>query len=165
MKTPEEKKREFLDLKLQIYALINEGKVQEAQNLYNRYFLLHKDLMNISLPKDAMRWNADITRVYNKLREAMDQTSQSQSADNEKPKHQYIETEFDLLLKMIEQKGKVRLHEIEERFSISSKLAEEWIQILADHDLVDIFYLPVGGIEVTLFNPKRKRRGALPLEK
>ena len=40
------------------------------------------------------------------------------------------------------------LADIESQFNINKRLAEEWIQILADYGLVEIRYLPIGGIEI-----------------
>ena len=167
MKTVEDKKRTFIDLKLQIYAFINQGKIQEAQLMYNNYFLLYKDLVSSSSGKDSLRWHSDITRVYNKLTTAlnehsgnlnplakkMPQSASAGSKPSEKIKGNFIETDFDILLRLLDERGKMKLHEVEERFSIGRKLAEEWIQILADHDLVEIHYLPVGGIEISRFSP------------
>ena len=166
IKSLEEKKKIFVDMKLQIYALLSQGKTNEAQTAYNNYFLLYKDLVREGTPGDNVRWHADITRLYNKLQQTL--TSQGkgspytavaaqQSKSAEAIRQNFIETEFDILLKLIEEKGRLKLNEIEQRFSISKKLAEEWIQILADHDLVEIHYLPVGGVEVSRASPELKK--------
>ena len=70
---------------------------------------------------------------------------------NKTSKENTIITDFDIMLDLINKKGKLTMAEIEERFAINKKLAEEWAQILADHDLVEIRYLPIGGVEVTPF--------------
>jgi hypothetical protein len=68
-----------------------------------------------------------------------------------------IETDFDILYKLVLSKEKVKLSEITKLFSISKEKAEQWIQILDERGLVKIHYPAMGEPEVHTANVKTQK--------
>jgi len=80
----------------------------------------------------------------------------------EKPKQRIysagkiIETDFDLLYKLILQRTKVKVSDIVKMFNIDKKKAEEWMQILDEHDLAKIHYPAMGDPEIRKISENEK---------
>jgi hypothetical protein len=68
-----------------------------------------------------------------------------------------IETDFDVLYKLVLSKEKVKLSEIIKLFKISKEKAEQWIQILDERGLVKIHYPAMGEPEVHTTNAKTQK--------
>ena len=58
------------------------------------------------------------------------------------------ETDIDVLYKIIERNGRIKLSAISSYFGIDQRKAEEWATILQEHDLAEIYYHPIGGPEL-----------------
>ena len=58
------------------------------------------------------------------------------------------ETDIDVLYKIIERIGRIKLSAIAKYFGVDQKKVEEWAQILHEHELVDIYYPPIGEPEL-----------------
>ena len=59
-----------------------------------------------------------------------------------------IETDFDVLYKLVLQKSKMKISEVAKTFKIDKKKAEEWVTILDEHDLIKIHYPAMGEPEI-----------------
>lgn len=161
------KLREFINIKIKINHLISLNKLDEAKESYRLMDSLYKEILEISTPLEATKLQNDISGIYSRLVAAITEKNtkkeqQQQAAATKKIEQKamprIITTDLDIVLKIVEEKGKMTLAEIQAMFSIPRRLAEEWIQILADGNLVDIRYLPVGGIEVIkLVRDKKKK--------
>jgi len=58
------------------------------------------------------------------------------------------ETDIDVLYKLIEQKGRIKLSAVSKYFGIDKKNIEEWATILEKHGLAKVYYPAVGGPEL-----------------
>jgi len=145
--------KNFLQLKIKIHQLISMKKLDEAKDTYYTLYTLYQDIIKDSDEQEIAKLQSDISAIYSKLTSNMkanvnqDNPEKKTSSPTLK-KEKVITTDFDMIVKTVEEKGKISLSEIQSQFKISRRLAEEWIQILADYGLVEIKYLPVGGIEI-----------------
>lgn len=64
--------------------------------------------------------------------------------DGQEVKLKKYQTEFDLLLEMINEKKSIPMSDIEKMFSVSKDLAEEWGRILEEHNLIKVYYPALG---------------------
>ncbi|HLD15785.1 MAG TPA: hypothetical protein VJB94_04385 [Candidatus Nanoarchaeia archaeon] len=58
------------------------------------------------------------------------------------------ETDFDRLYNLVKKRGAMKLSEVSKEFNISKKQAEEWGQILEDHELIELYYPVIGEPEL-----------------
>lgn len=58
------------------------------------------------------------------------------------------ETDLDLLYDFIQKYGKIRLHEIVIMFGIPKKVATQWMNILEEYELAEIYYPIMGSPEI-----------------
>jgi uncharacterized membrane protein len=65
------------------------------------------------------------------------------------------ETEIDALYRQIQNKGKVKLDEIEKKYKISKELAIEWAKILENHQLAMLEYPALGSPRLVKFVEKK----------
>ena len=54
------------------------------------------------------------------------------------------ETYFDLLLEILNKRGLMTISEVARTFKITKQRAEEWANILSDHNLIILYYPPIG---------------------
>ena len=54
------------------------------------------------------------------------------------------ETELDLVYKMVDKYGKIKMDEIAKKFKVDIKKIEEWAQILEENELIKIIYPAIG---------------------
>ncbi len=59
-----------------------------------------------------------------------------------------VETDIDEVLKIVERKGSINVDEIQQKLLIPEEKIEEWGKILERHDLVEVFYPPIGKPEL-----------------
>lgn len=152
----------FLQLKTKINQLISLHKIEEAKQTYHSLYKIYQALINVINDAQKKNFEDSLSGIYKKLNEAINNKRVKKGnvtpKDNiKKPKDKIIRkaaltTDIDMVLQIIDEKGKMTLSEIESQFKISRRVAEEWIQILSDAELINIKYLPVGGIEVTKIN-------------
>jgi len=169
-KTKIKKIREFLDMKIKIHQLISLMKLDEAKTTYNSLYLTYQDILKVATPTETKKLQTDLSSIYSALMNSLTSKKvkrhleevpkeKSQLKNQKKTQKKIVTTDFDIILKIIEEKGKLGLSEIQSLFNINRRLAEEWVQILNDYGLVEIKYLPVGGIEVTkISNPKKNKK-------
>jgi ribosomal protein S25 len=67
-----------------------------------------------------------------------------------------IETDFDALYNMILARRRVTISDIAGMFRIDKKMAEDWMQILEDHDLAKIHYPAMGEPEIRKNDAKKE---------
>ena len=67
------------------------------------------------------------------------------------------ETYFDLLLEIVNKRGMLSLSEVAKTFRITKQRAEEWATILADHNLIILYYPPIGEPIIKKFVPKQEK--------
>jgi hypothetical protein len=67
-----------------------------------------------------------------------------------------IETDFDILYNLVQSKGMLKLSEVTRMFNITRKKAEDWVQILEEHNLIKIYYPAMGEPELRRINPNEK---------
>ncbi|MFT4303002.1 MAG: hypothetical protein ACMXYG_00405 [Candidatus Woesearchaeota archaeon] len=153
--------KEFLNLKVKIHQLINLKRIEEAKEAYHNLYIIYERIIQNADERESIKLQADISTIYSKIISAVNKKTVKKA--NEKPKivseekvinrktetKKIITTDLDIIIKIVEDKGRMSLSEIQSTFNINRKLAEEWIQLLADYGLVEIRYLPVGGIEIT----------------
>jgi len=68
------------------------------------------------------------------------------------------ETDFDILYKLVQKKGSIKLSDIEKYFKINKKLAEEWCLIMENHGLLEFYYPPFGEPELRRKDETGKRK-------
>jgi hypothetical protein len=66
------------------------------------------------------------------------------------------DTDLDVLYKIIEKSGRIKLSAISRYFGVDQKKAEEWAKILQDHKLAEIHYPPVGEPELKKIRKPKK---------
>lgn len=152
----------FLQLKTKINQLISLHKIDEAKQTYHSLYKIYQQLLTVVSDTQKKQFEDSLSNIYSKLNDAINNKrvkkgNINQEENIKKPKDRVIRkaaltTDIDMVLQIIDEKGKITLSEIESQFNISRRIAEEWIQILSDANLVNIKYLPVGGIEVTKIN-------------
>lgn len=71
------------------------------------------------------------------------------------------ETDLDVLYRLIEQRGAIKLPAISKYFGIDRKKAEEWATILQDHNLAEIRYPAIGEPELIKSGLSKAERKAL----
>ena len=54
------------------------------------------------------------------------------------------ETYFDLVMEIVNKRGMITISELAKTFRITKERAEEWAIILADHNLITLYYPPIG---------------------
>lgn len=59
-------------------------------------------------------------------------------------KLQMPETYFDLVIEIVNKRGLITIAELAKTFRITKERAEEWANILADHNLITLYYPPIG---------------------
>ena len=153
-----ERMKEFLNLRRKVNFYINQDKAEEAKNTYDTLYSLYIDMTKSFQTTEIAVVKKDIVEMYNKLREAVNKKrvkkghfEEVEKKDDDKNKHRkkIVTTDLDVIMQIIEEKGKLGLADIQARFNVSKVLAEEWVQTLADYGLVNIKYLPIGGVEIT----------------
>jgi len=150
----------FLQLKTKIKQLIELHKIDNAKETYHSLYKIYQELLPVVSNTQKKQFENSITEIYKSLNQALNdkrvKRSKTLSTDKDIIKSRdnivrriALTTDIDLVLQEIDEKGKISLAEIESQFNISRRIAEEWVQILSDANLVNIRYLPVGGIEIT----------------
>jgi len=154
--------RQFLGFKVKIHHMMNQDKLDEAKEAYHQMYALYQDIVNSLSPQEGARLQNDLSSIYSKLMSGITnkkRVKRGKGVDkvlskptrerSKKEKKKIMTTDLDMVIKIVEEKGKMNMSEIQSTFNIGRRLAEEWIQILSDYGLVEIRYLPVGGIEIT----------------
>ena len=162
-----ERMREFTNHKKRIHALLNSQKFSEVKEAYNQLYVLYQDLMHFSNEKEKTEIQQELSNIYDRVSAALSGSKQvkkrnisgssatSSTTDGQVSKKRVITTDLDRVVDIVDTKGKTTLSEIQSKFNVPRRIAEEWIQILADYGVVEIRYLPVGGIEIIKPNTKK----------
>jgi len=155
-----EKIHSFEAIKKKVYTLASFKKVEEARDAYNSLYMVYNELLAISNDKEKQDLRTELSSVYERVLDMLStkkvkKGKVEEEALEKKPdssrsiRKKIITTDLDVVIGMLEEKGKLNLSDVQLKFGLSRDLAEEWIQILADYGLVSIKYLPVGGVEIS----------------
>jgi len=119
-------------------AIYVKSKVSKAADLMNKYDISRLPVINergelvgIVTKKDIIKGISKdfLVRVIK---------------EPEKMGVEFIETELDEILKIVEREGSVSIDEIKKRVEIPEEKIEEWGRILEKHNLIEVYYPPVG---------------------
>ncbi len=119
-------------------AIYVKSKVSKAADLMNKYDISRLPVINergelvgIVTKKDIIKGISKdfLVRVIK---------------EPEKLGVEFIETELDEILKIVEREGSVSIDEIKKRVEIPEEKIEEWGRILEKHNLIEVYYPPVG---------------------
>ena len=136
----DKKKREFHDVSIQITRLIDSGNVEDAQKLYNLYSNMYYEILPSLKEEEVSQYYQNLSEIYNKLKPHL-VTQEEVSEDNRTYK-----TDMDTLYELIQEKGKVTLKEVQEKFKIDRKKADEWATILEKSGLILVKYTLFKGV-------------------
>ena len=67
------------------------------------------------------------------------------------------ETYFDLLVEIVNKRGVMTLSEVAKTFRITKQRAEEWANILSEHNLINLYYPPIGEPVLKKIIPKKEK--------
>ena len=119
-------------------AIYVKSKVSKAADLMNKYDISRLPVINergelvgIVTKKDIIKGISKdfLVRVIK---------------EPEKLGVEFIETDLDEILKIVEREGSVSIDEIKKRLEIPEEKIEEWGRILEKHNLIEVYYPPVG---------------------
>ncbi len=119
-------------------AIYVKSKVSKAADLMNKYDISRLPVINergelvgIVTKKDIIKGISKdfLVRVIK---------------EPEKLGVEFIETDLDEILKIVEREGSVSVEEIKKRLEIPEEKIEEWGRILEKHNLIEVYYPPVG---------------------
>lgn len=69
------------------------------------------------------------------------------------------ETYFDLVVEIVNKRGIITISELAKTFRITKERAEEWANILSDHNLITLYYPPIGEPVLKKLIKKEKEEG------
>ena len=135
----EEKKKEFHDASVEIVRLIDSGNIDDARELYNLYNHLYYELLPLLDEEEVSNYYENLNNIYIKLKPYI-VTEEEVSGESKMYK-----TDIDTLYEWVQETGELPLTDIQEKFKIDKKKAEEWSSILEEGGLVTIKYDIVKG--------------------
>jgi hypothetical protein len=130
----EEKKKEFHDASVEIVRLIDSGNIDDARELYNLYNHLYYELLPLLDEEEVSNYYENLNNIYIKLKPYI-VTEEEVSGESKMYK-----TDIDTLYEWVQETGELPLTDIQEKFKIDKKKAEEWSSILEEGGLVMIKY-------------------------
>ena len=130
----EEKKKEFRDASIEIIRLIDSGNIEDAQKLYNLYTNLYYQLLPLLNEEEVSEYYDNLSHLYSKLKPYL-VTDEEVSGDSK-----FHKTDMDTLYEWVQETGKVTLIDVQKKFKINKKKAEEWAAILETSGLIRIKY-------------------------
>ena len=136
----DKKKREFHDVSIQLTRLIDSGNVEDAQKLYNLYSNMYYEILPSLKEEEVSQYYQNLNQIYNKLKPYL-VTREEVSEDVRTYK-----TDIDTLYELIQEKGEINLKEVQEKFKIDRKSADEWATILEKGGLISIKYSLFKGV-------------------
>ena len=130
----EEKNKEFHDASVEIVRLIDSGNIDDARELYNLYNHLYYELLPLLDEEEVSNYYENLNNIYIKLKPYI-VTEEEVSGESKMYK-----TDIDTLYEWVQETGELPLTDIQEKFKIDKKKAEEWSSILEEGGLVMIQY-------------------------
>jgi hypothetical protein len=154
------KMKEFFSLKGKLMHHMNAGNLETAKTTYDTMYSLYQDMVKRFSEPELITIKNSISDIYAKLQDSMNKKKikkghflevekNDRQDDKRKYRRKIVTTDLDVLMQLVEEKHRINLAEIQAKFNVSKRLAEEWIQMLADYGLVEIKYLPIGGVEIS----------------
>lgn len=115
-------------------------KAKALQEVESKRTILEEKKKTLEHKKDVLKTDIVEKKTVQESQEEIKQRSYAAGA--------VIETDFDVLYRLVLDKNKVKISEIAKLFKIDKKKAEEWVQILDEHNLVRIYYPAMGEPEI-----------------
>lgn len=118
-------------------AIYEKAKVSRAADLMNKYDISRLPVINESGELVGIVTKKDIIKGISKdflVRVIKEPEKQLE----------FVETYLDEILKIVEREGSVSIDEIRKRLEIPESKIEEWGKVLEKHNLIEVYYPPVG---------------------
>ncbi|MEM5790685.1 MAG: CBS domain-containing protein [Candidatus Aenigmatarchaeota archaeon] len=118
-------------------AIYEKAKVSRAADLMNKYDISRLPVINESGELVGIVTKKDIIKGISKdflVRVIKEPEKQLE----------FVETYLDEILKIVEREGSVSIDEIRKRLEIPENKIEEWGKVLEKHNLIEVYYPPVG---------------------
>jgi CBS domain-containing protein len=117
------------------------SKLSEVVDLMNKYDITRVPVLNEKRDIVGIITRTDMIRGISK--ELLFRILKKKPREIERLRLK-IETDIDELLKIVEKKGSISVSEIKEKLILPEEKIEEWGKILEKHNLVEVFYPPIG---------------------
>ncbi len=116
-------------------------KLSDVADLMNKYDITRLPVLNERRELVGIVARSDIMRSISKnlLFKLLEK--------HEVEKVMSVETDIDEILQIVERKGSIGLGEIKKRLMLPEEKIEEWGKILERHNLIELFYPPIGKLE------------------
>ncbi len=118
-------------------AIYEKAKVSKAADLMNKYDISRLPVINESGELVGIVTRKDIIKGIS--RDFLVRVIKEPEKQLE-----FVETYLDEILKIVEREGSVSIDEIRKRLEIPENKIEEWGRILEKHNLIEVYYPPVG---------------------
>lgn len=136
----DKKKGEFHEVSIQITRLIDSGNVEDAQKLYNLYSNIYYEILPSLKEEEVSQYYQNLSQIYNKLKPYL--VTQEEVSEEVRT----YKTDIDTLYELIQEKDNVTLKEVQKKFKIDRKKADEWATILEKGGLIRIKYTLFKGV-------------------
>ena len=116
-----------------------------AADLMNKYDVMRLPVLDERRNVVGIITRTDIIRGISK--EILFRLLRKKPEDLEKIRLR-IDTDIDEILRIVDRRGLIGIDEIQKKLNIPSDKIEEWGKVLEKHDLVEVFYPPIGKPEL-----------------
>jgi len=123
-------------MKKNAYFVKEDDDIEKAIKLMNQKDVNRLPVLDAKDELVGILTRGDVIRVFSK--------SLGVSLLTEKKEPIILETDIDKVLKIIGEKGSIRIDELAKNLNVSEEKIEEWIEILEEHNLVTLEYPPFG---------------------
>ena len=131
-----------------------------VQNNMNKYLDVHTgkvELTEVVLPerkqlKKEEEKHFQLFKKWSKTEEYLEKVERRRIEIKPKP----YETDLDILKRLIDEKGTIKIAQVAQYFGISRELAEEWGKILEGSDLAKLHYPAIGEPELIKWKDQQK---------
>jgi len=120
-------------------------KLSEALDLMNKYDIMRLPVLDERRDLVGIVTRSDVIRGISK--ELFFRVLKARPEEIEKLRLK-IETDIDEILKIVERRGSISIGEIKKKLMLPEDKIEEWGKILEKHNLIELFYPPIGKLEL-----------------
>lgn len=113
-------------------------KLSEVADLMNKYEITRLPVLDERRELTGILSRSDIMRTVSK------KLLFGLLEKHEAEKVMKVDTDIDEILQIVERRGSIRMDEIQKRLTIPEDKIEEWGKILERHNLIEMFYPPIG---------------------
>ena len=121
------------------------SKLSDAADLMNKYDVMRVPVLNDKREIVGILARSDIIRGIAK--ELFYKVLRRSPREIEEIKLK-VDTDIDEILRIVERKGSISVGEIKDKLMIPEDKIEEWGKVLEHHNLVEVFYPPIGKPEL-----------------